>query len=271
MAKTGAELAARLTTAPVAADPVKTIANLLETMRPQFAAALPSIMKPERLIRLAVTELRKNPKLMECSTPSFIGAIMQCAQTGLEPGIDGQAYLVPYKGECTFIIGYKGFVSLMYRNPKVKKVFANFVCENDQFEYSYGIDEKFNHKPAFQDRGDVIYYYAYVKLDGGESTYLVMSKPDVIAHARKYSPAYNRPGSPWQDDFDSMAMKTCLRQLERWIPKSVEFRDTASRDETVRTDIENDVYSSPITANSEVVGQRVDQDGIDNSQEPFVE
>lgn len=36
---------------------------------------------------------------------------------------------------------------------------------------------------------------------------------EVEKHGAKYSKAFNFDGSPWKSDFDSMAMKTCLRML----------------------------------------------------------
>ena len=47
-----------------------------------------------------------NPKLLECAVPSY-GAVMQAVQR-LEPGLLGHCYILPYKREATFIIGYKG-------------------------------------------------------------------------------------------------------------------------------------------------------------------
>lgn len=52
---------------------------------------------------------------------SFLAALMNAAQLGLEPNTPlGQAYLIPYKNksvlECQFQIGYKGLIDLAYRN-----------------------------------------------------------------------------------------------------------------------------------------------------------
>ncbi|MGQ7097328.1 recombinase RecT [Escherichia sp. SP-MK] len=51
----------------------------------------------ERMIRIATTEIRKVPALGNCDTMSFVSAIVQCSQLGLEPGSAlGHAYLLPF-------------------------------------------------------------------------------------------------------------------------------------------------------------------------------
>lgn len=55
------------------------------SMKEQLAAALPRHMTAERMIRIATTEIRKVPALGDCDTMSFVSAIVQCSQLGLEP------------------------------------------------------------------------------------------------------------------------------------------------------------------------------------------
>ena len=48
---------------------------------------------------------------------------MRCAQLGLEPGSGmGQAYLIPFKDECQFIIGYRGLLNLVYRSGHLRSL-----------------------------------------------------------------------------------------------------------------------------------------------------
>ena len=42
-------------------------------------------------------------KIQMTTAASVLGAMMLCAQLGLEPGPLGHAYLVPYQNECTFV------------------------------------------------------------------------------------------------------------------------------------------------------------------------
>ena len=89
---------------------------------------------------------------------SFLGALMNAAQLGLEPNTPlGQAYLIPYRNkgklECQFQIGYKGLIDMVYRNENIQTVQAQCVYENDDFQYELGLDPKLVHKPALKDRG----------------------------------------------------------------------------------------------------------------------
>ena len=89
----------------------KTIYDIIEAGKAQFAAALPKHLNSDRFTRIAITCVRQNPKLAECSVPSLLGSLMTVAQLGLEPGVLGQCYLIPFKNtklgttECQLQLG----------------------------------------------------------------------------------------------------------------------------------------------------------------------
>ena len=160
--------------------------GLIRAMEPQIKNALPTVMTPERFTRIVLTALSSNPKLGQCTPNSFLGAMMQAAQLGVEPNTPlGQAYLIPYRNkgtlECQFQLGYKGLIDLAYRSGAVQSIQAHEVHENDEFEYSYGLDGTIKHKPALKDRGPVIAYYGVWKTKDGGYGYEVMSVDDVIS------------------------------------------------------------------------------------------
>ena len=165
---------------------------------------------------------------------------MQAAQLGLEPNTPlGQAYLIPYKNkgrlECQFQLGYRGMITLAYRSGIT--ITAHEVHENDSFDYAYGLDETLTHKPAMSDRGAVVGYYATYRTKDGNRGFIVMSKDDVTAHMRKYSKAAGSSFSPWNTNFDSMAKKTCIKQLLKYAPLNTEFIRAAATDETIKSNI----------------------------------
>ena len=203
----------------------------LEKMTSQFAAALPKHITPERLTRIALTTIRTNPKLMNCSMPSLLGAVMQAAQLGLEPNIMGQCYIIPYGSEAQFQVGYLGLVELFYRTGVGQSLTREVVFENDEFEYELGLDMKLRHKPAMKDRGKAIGYYAIARLNNGGLNFAFMSVDDIEQHAKKYSKAYSYSSSPWKSDFDAMAKKTVLKKVLKFMPKSVEIISTLQADE----------------------------------------
>ena len=233
---------------PAAVDrskPAATIVDLIRKSTKELGDALPQHMRPERIVRIAMTTLRLNPKLYECSPASFLGALFQSAQLGLEPNVEGQAYIIPYKGVAQFQIGYKGYVELFFRHQSALSLDMQEVYENDNFDYEYGTNSFLKHKPALTKRGVVIAYYAVAKLKEGASVFKVMSKEDAIKHGKKHSKSFNSGSSPWSTDVDAMCKKTVLIQIMKLIPKSIEIQQAMVMDETVKTKFDVDMAGIP--------------------------
>ena len=239
---------------------VSSIKQLVMQMKPQIEKALPSVLTGERFSRMVLTAMSTNPQLAECTPNSFLGAMMQAAQLGVEPNTPlGQAYLIPYRNhgqlECQFQLGYKGLIDLAYRSGEITSISAHEVCENDDFEYELGLDEKLRHKPALTDRGAVILYYAVFRTKAGGSGFAVMSVEDIKNHSKKYSKAAGSSYSPWSTNFDAMAKKTVIKQALKYAPIKTEFVRAVSADETIKTNIAEDMADEPdetvITVDSE--------------------
>ncbi len=220
----------------------KTVMGLLNQMKDEIARCLPKHLTPDRMARIAMTELRKTPKLQECDPMSFIAAIMQASQLGLEPGVLGSCYLIPFnnnktgKVECTFMPGYRGFLDLARRSGQINSVVARAVYANDEFHYEFGLTENITHKPTMDDRGDLVAVYAVALLKDGGHQFDVMSKREVD-EIRKSSKSAN--SGPWVTHFDEMAKKTIVRRLFKWLPCSVEMQKAVSLDEQQESGTQN--------------------------------
>lgn len=212
-----------------ALTPVKAGLKALEQSG-ALGRALPTGISQERFARIALTELSKNPDLERCSPQSFLGAVMTAAQLGLEFGPVGHAYLVPFKGKVTLIVGYKGYIDLARRSGKLQSIVARPVHENDVFEFEYGTSEHLTHKPALTNRGPVIAYYGVALLADGGQVIHVMSPEDVNAFRGRSMASKN---GPWVTDYDAMACKTVIRRMTPWLPMSVEAAQAVESDETV--------------------------------------
>ncbi len=202
--------------------------DIVIAMQEDIAKALPKVITPERFTRIALSALSNNPKLYECTKLSFLGALMNAAQLGLEPNTPlGQAYLIPYynnkekRFECQFQIGYKGLLDLAYRSGEISMIQSYIVYENDTFEYELGLEPILKHKPAPSNRGNMTYAYAMFKLKNGGQSFVVMSKDDIVNYGKRYSKTYN--AGPWQTDFEAMAKKTVLKQLLKYAPIRSDF------------------------------------------------
>ena len=226
------------------ASPYKTIQDLLKRMQPEIQKALPKHMDADRIARIALTEMRKNPKLLQASQASLLGAIMTAAQLGLEPGVLGHAYLIPYYNsktrsyEVQFQIGYKGLLDLVRRSGEIQNIDVHEVCENDEFEYEYGLEPKLRHKPALKNRGEVYAFYAVAHFKDGGYSFLVMSKEDVEQFRRRSKSPNN---GPWVTDYIAMAKKTVIKQLVKYLPMSIEIQKAITADETTKREIREDM------------------------------
>lgn len=240
------------------------IEDMIKAMSPEIKNALPDVITPERFTRMALSTLNNNVKLRECAPVTFLAAMMNAAQLGLEPNTPlGQAYLIPYRNhgkmECQFQIGYKGLIDLVYRNPNIQTVQAQCVYENDTFEYELGLEPKLVHKPALTDRGSLILVYALWKSENGGYGFEVMSKADIDAHARRYSQSYNSSSSPWKSNFEEMSKKTVIKKCLKYAPLRSDILRAVSTDETIKSSISVDMSE---VAPDEVAGEYEDMDSV---------
>jgi recombination protein RecT len=204
-----------------------------DIVKNQVALALPHYLTPERMLRICVTSVNRTPKLLECTTESLLGAIMQAAQMGLEP--DGrQGHLIPYfnsktgKTECQFQADYKGLVGLVRRNSDVEDIYADLVRDKDKFEIKKGLHRDLVHEIDIRaERGDVIGAYAVIKYRGGVTGFEFMSKQE-IDEIRKRSKSAN--AGPWVTDFGEMAKKTVIKRLLKLADLAPEVQDRINVD-----------------------------------------
>ena len=216
-------------TTAVAEKKQKTIFDVIQAGAKQFATALPKHINSDRFVRIAITTIRQNPKLAQCNQESLLGALMVSAQLGLEPGVLGQCYLIPYGRECQFQIGYKGMIELLRRSGQLKDIYAYSVYENDEFEMTYGLDRDLKHKPNLQNKGNFIGCYCVAVLKDDARAFEYMTKEEIEAHGKKFSKTYGN--GPWKTDFEAMAHKTVVKKMLKWLPLSVEFLEMANKDE----------------------------------------
>lgn len=250
----------------------KDIAGMLSSpkMKQQMALAMPKHMTADRMMRIALTEVRKVPALGQCNIESFMGAIMQCAQLGLEPGSAlGHAYLLPFgngkakdgKSNCQLIIGYRGMIDLARRSGQIVSLTARTVHENDTFKYEFGLEETMQHIPADGDRGKMTHVCAVAKLKGGGVQFDVMSRADVDKVRATSKAGAN---GPWVTHFEEMAKKTVIRRLFKYLPVSIEIQQAVTLDERAEAGIDQD-NASVLTGDYSVVddqqetGEQVDQ------------
>ena len=200
------------TTAPAPQKPTS-LAGIVcsDSFKAQMKLALPKTMTADRMARIVLTECRRTPSLLKTNQESFLGAVLQCAQLGLEPGSAlGHCYLLPFRTKdktlhCQLIIGYRGMIDLARRSGQIVSLQAYTVHEKDDFSWKLGLSPDIHHVPSAEaDRGKMVYVYAVAKLKDGGIQFEVMSRAEVEA-IRKQSKAGTT--GPWVTHFDEMAKK----------------------------------------------------------------
>lgn len=223
-----------------------TLIKRIKDYLPEIKNGLPKHITAQRMTRVIVTEVRKNPKLAECDTSSFFAAINQCVQLGLEPGTGlGHAYLLPYKNkgimEVQLIVGYQGMIDLAERNGKVT-IDAHVIYANDEFSYTLGLDPSITHIPCWnEDQGEVVGAYAVARYVDGRSKFRVMSKYE-IDKARASSKSGKSEYSPWGTHYEEMARKTAIRRLFKLLPKSPEMAEVQELEDKDVIDLSEKEY-----------------------------
>lgn len=231
---------------PVKLTKNMTIVDMVKALEPEIRRALPAVLTPERFTRMALSAINNTPELANCTPMSFIAALMNAAQLGVEPNTPlGQAYLIPYKNkgtmECQFQLGYKGLIDLAYRTGQIQIIQAQAVREFDSFEYQYGLDSRLVHKPGEGERGEVTYIYGLFKLSNGGYGFEVSNKAEMDAFAARYSKSFGSKYSPWTEDYESMAKKTVIKRALKYAPVSSDFQKALSMDETIKSEISVDM------------------------------
>lgn len=226
----------------------RTILQLIERQRPAIETALPNTIGAERFTRLVLTEIRRTPQLLDCSPESVLGAMMLSAQMGLEPGPLGWVYLIPFKRECQFVIGYKGYIELGYRSGRLGSVRVATVYQGDDFHYEEREGGPFlrHRESAPSERGDAVCYYSRATIVGGKPT-VKRLWPEEIEAARKRSAAGSKGQGPWATDYEAMAWKTCVRRHAATWPQSASLADAVANDETIVRDftIDGEIVADP--------------------------
>lgn len=210
----------------------RTALDLVRSMQGEFAKVLPAAVPVDTFLRLALTELQRNPDLQGCTAPSLLGALMLSAQLGLEPGGPlGHFYLTPrrvkdgnggYAQAVVPIIGYRGLVELARRSGKVGEVDAAIVREGDTFDQGFDTTRGGSYtlwRPAdFLEKREPIGVLAWATLTDTGDTQTRYTPIEQVYSRRDRGAAGQR--GPWATDRDAMIRKTGIRALATSLPQS---------------------------------------------------
>lgn len=251
-------------------NPLSEFQRLMTQFRGGLQKRLPQVMTVDRLIGLSVGAMQRNPRLQDCTMGSVINSVIQSGMLGLEPNTPlGHAYLIPYKKECTFQVGYRGLMNLAMRGGQVRKFDPQVVFEGDEFEIEYGSNERMIHRPRFQS-SEWLGAYSLCRLATGEMSWLYLPKAIILSIRDNHSQSYrqdveNRTRfSPWSTAEDEMAMKTAVKRHCKRLELNVDLAraselddqgDSGKQDSILEAEFEDLAYEAKV-ADGNLAGSR---------------
>lgn len=233
----------------------------------QISLALPDHINTDRYSRAVLSAINKTPKLLNCSQHSFVNAVMQCAELGLEPN-GRDAHFIPYGSQCQLVVDYKGLIKLAYQSGQVSSINADTVYEGDLFDFLTCEHIPWGWRPdAPAERGNCLGAYVTIdKKDG--SVHRERMTFDEIEAIRKRSKAGT--SGPWVTDWDEMAKKTVFRRATKWIQLSphidtaIDFDHDTPDFDAERRGSRRVVSTEDLLAKPDKVAEEVDSDAIDH-------
>lgn len=219
------------------ANPVAAFSSFLERFKPQLKLALPKHMTADRMARLTLTAFSTTPALQECEPTSIALSMLTAGQLGLEPGVNGACFIVPYNTKdkrtgqwvkkAQLIPGWKGLVDLVSRSGRAA-VWTGAVFEGDFFEYALGDRPFITHKPGLEDDPDkLLYVYAVGRVNGSDHPVIeVWSMQKVWRHRDRL----NKQGEKHYSyrDPEMYARKVPLLQVLKYMPSSTEVANAVA-------------------------------------------
>ncbi|EKE22645.1 MAG: recombination and repair protein RecT [uncultured bacterium] len=206
------------------ANPVASFNAFMQKHKSQLELALPKHLNADRMVRLSLTAFSQNPALQRCDPKTIFGSIIVASQLGLEIGVNGQGYLVPYKDKCTFVPGWKGLVDLANRGGRCT-VWTGAVYEGDEFDYMLGDSPYCKHKPCGEfEESKLTHVYAIGRVKDSEMPVIeVWPIKKVHAHFKKTVVPALQSNHYSKKHLEAYAKKVALLQVLKYMPQSIEM------------------------------------------------
>ena len=212
-----------MSTALAERNPVSVFSGFLDKFKPQLALALPKHMTADRMSRLALTAFSSSTALQKCTPKSIAAALMTAGQLGLEPGVNGAGFLVPYKDVCTFVPGWKGLVDLVARSGR-GTVYTGVIFKDQEYTFTDGAkrDLLIHNETNLDDPEDITHAYAIGWVRDASMPIIELWS---VVKIRKHRDKYNKVGSKHYSfrDWEMYARKVPLLQVLKYMPASIEL------------------------------------------------
>lgn len=210
------------TNLPATKSPVKVFSEFMDKLKPQLALALPKHLSADRMSRLALTAFSTSPQLRDCDMKSIAASIMTAGQLGLEPGVNGAGFLIPYGKTCTFVPGWKGLVDLVARSGR-GTVYSGVIFKDQQYTFIDGArrDLIIHNETDLDDPDDITHAFAIGWVKDASMPIIELWRVSKIA---KHRDKYNKVGKKHYSfrDWEMYCRKVPLLQVLKYMPCSIE-------------------------------------------------
>lgn len=252
----------------VRATPTKEFSDFMDRLKPQMALALPRHMNPDRMARLALTAFSSNKDMQQCEFRTIAASLMTAGAMGLEPGVNGAGYLIPYKGTCTFVPGWKGLVDLVSRSGRAT-VWTGAVFEGDDFDYALGDRPFVRHRPGDEtDPDKLTHVYAVGRSNGSDYPVIEVWS---MRKVWKHRDALNKQGGKHYSyrHPEMYARKVPLLQVLKYMPTSIEVANAIAVAEAAESGRGAVIEGNFVTIDAEDADTHDERD--DRALPPFAE
>lgn len=203
-------------------SPLVQFSGFMDKFKPQLALALPKHLTAERMARLALTAFSTNSAIQRCDPKSIAASIMTAGQLGLEPGVNGAGYLIPYGRTCTFVPGWKGLVDLVSRSGR-GTVFTGVIFKDQEYTFIDGArrDLVIHNETDLDDPEDITHAYAVGWVKDAAMPIIELW---TVAKIKRHRDKYNKVGKNHYSyrDWEMYARKVPLLQVLKYMPCSIE-------------------------------------------------
>jgi recombination protein RecT len=182
-------------------------------------------ISPQKFKQMLINELERNVRLQEVfikNPASFFASALYCAELNLSPSsLVGEFFFTISGDKIKPILGYKGLVALLLRSDKVKKIWAEVVYNEDDFEYELGLEPKMVHVPNFNSVktcDNIKCIYACAKIED-EVVFKVMTLEEIKTIVEVLETPSEYYFNDKKDPEKWLLKKVVLKQMSKLMPK----------------------------------------------------
>lgn len=213
--------------------------KMLELHKAQIALALPKHLNADRMARIALTCFRTTPKLADCDPASVFAAVVQAAQLGLEPGLNGRCYLIPYGRTCNFVPGWKGLLELVNRSARAS-AWTGVIYEGQRFDYEQGDRPRLVIPDISNETNPerIAYAYAVGRVKGADEPVIELWSVDKI---KRHRDKFNKVGKAHYSfgNWEMYCRKVVLLQVIKYLPATPELELATNLAAAAETNAQN--------------------------------